>query len=773
MIVRFATVAILALLGTTSTMAMPTAQRLDLKERAREMFRHGFNGYMEHAFPLDELNPLTCSGRTADRTDPTNWNINDVLGNFSVTLVDSLDAIYTVLGPKEFHSAVTKVIDHVSFDQDSRVQVFEVTIRMLGGLVSAHYLAEFGIHQLVGSSDGARVSRKDRIEFARMEGYRGELLALAEDLGERLLPAFETSTGMPFPRINLRKGVLKTEVRDTCTAGAGTLLMEFGSLARLLSTPSAQQFETKAKKSLEYLWSRRSHLDLLGNTIAVDSGVWLQKLSGVGAGADSFYEYLLKSYVLFGDSEFYDMFDQAYKAILVFNKDEFGYFYKNVDMDTGSQMTNWVDSLSAFFPGLQVLHGDLEHAIKAHFVHFTIWQKFRAFPERFDFAMRMAGIGHYPLRPELIESTYFLYLSMLVMESDVMYVDSDDFFGKGVVFCLLWMAYYICWFLGRCLFQLVRWMGGVRVFREHEEEEGRREREVAMDLGTRITAPAGSPDASLVPKVTLYPEGYRINTLHNVKLTVRLDSSASNYQITKFTLVGTSETFPLQPPFTTLKVSSTGISFLIQNIPQTPPSTNPSKPTRHKTETLLLLTKSIPALSTTNTYLEFPILSSKFSRPLTPLHTTLAPLVSPHDSTTLSPGCNPYTPSETTHVQTRMAIITRGGGCTFQDKAHYAHAAGAVAVGIVNTDNAFIGMLPNADATGEDVMDIPVVMIRSGDWMHILREVVYARGAGGEVGVRLVEREEEGGEVEEEVGVVLQYGNRPIKNLVIVRKRGA
>ena len=53
--------------------------------------------------------------------------------------------------------------------------------------------------------------------------------------------------------------------------------------------------------------------------------------------------------------------------------------------------------------------GDLENAVISHQVFFSIWSKFNALPERFDFQNKIANIGHYPLRPELIESTYFLY----------------------------------------------------------------------------------------------------------------------------------------------------------------------------------------------------------------------------------------------------------------------------------------------------------------------------------------------------------------------------
>jgi hypothetical protein len=64
-------------------------------------------------------------------------------------------------------------------------------------------------------------------------GYDGELLDRALDLGQRLLPAFETPTGIPFGSINLRHGVLPGESNVTATAAGATLAIEFGTLSRL------------------------------------------------------------------------------------------------------------------------------------------------------------------------------------------------------------------------------------------------------------------------------------------------------------------------------------------------------------------------------------------------------------------------------------------------------------------------------------------------------------------------------------------------------------
>ncbi|KAJ2389914.1 hypothetical protein GGI23_005730, partial [Coemansia sp. RSA 2559] len=71
--------------------------------------------------------------------------------------------------------------------------------------------------------------------------------------------------------------------------------------------------------------------------------------------------------------------------------------------------TNWVDSLSAFFPGLMVLAGDIEGAESAYLLYYHLWRRFRAMPERFNLNSREPNIAFYPLRPEFIESTYHLY----------------------------------------------------------------------------------------------------------------------------------------------------------------------------------------------------------------------------------------------------------------------------------------------------------------------------------------------------------------------------
>lgn len=157
---------------------------------------------------------------------------------------------------------------------------------------------------------------------------------------------------IPYPRVNLRHGVLPDTLNETCTAGAGSLLLELGILARLAKNI---RYDNVARASSYALWERRNtNTDLLGNVINIQTGEWKGILSGVGAGIDSFYEYLLKSYIIFGTREDFNIFEEADEAIKKrlrrVKTNSQGKklklpFYINVDMRNGQLLNTWVDSL--------------------------------------------------------------------------------------------------------------------------------------------------------------------------------------------------------------------------------------------------------------------------------------------------------------------------------------------------------------------------------------------------------------------------------------------
>lgn len=339
------------------------------------------------------------------------------------------------------------------FDIDAKVQVFETTIRGLGGLLSAHLFATNALPSLPKSF---------RPPFA----YKNELLYLAEDLGRRLLPALTDSpTGIPYPRINLRHGLPNSiqnpryyttrrrrpgmptgkrehaseaywrhplhpppaeipseETTNTCTAGAGSLVLEFTLLSRLTDNPI---FETAAKTAFGEVWRRRSELDLVGTGINAESGQWEGANSGVGAGVDSFFEYAFKSYILLAhnpSAEVPDLdesyFQYVWRTALAALKQHAlvstsAVWWNNINLSTGNAIpgVSWIDSLGAFLPGVLSADTDLDLAIRGHLTYASLWAHYGALPERYNTKHHRieSGLSWYPGRPEHIESTYLLY----------------------------------------------------------------------------------------------------------------------------------------------------------------------------------------------------------------------------------------------------------------------------------------------------------------------------------------------------------------------------
>ncbi|CAH8438565.1 unnamed protein product [Dicrocoelium dendriticum] len=159
--------------------------KISYLDTVKEMFHFAYSNYMNHSFPFDELDPIHCVGRGYDYANPANINVNDALGDFHLTLIDSLDSLAIMGLTDDFKHAVNLAISHLSFDRNVRVQVFEATIRVLGGLLSAHLMI----------TDPAK-------PFGDIYpiGYSGELLALAHDLANRMLNVFDWPQGQHYFR---------------------------------------------------------------------------------------------------------------------------------------------------------------------------------------------------------------------------------------------------------------------------------------------------------------------------------------------------------------------------------------------------------------------------------------------------------------------------------------------------------------------------------------------------------------------------------------------
>ena len=352
-----------------ASFAQPARQKVDRKklaERVKAEFLHAWNDYKKYAWGHDDLKPLSKSFK--------DWYAPETL---LMTPVDSLDTLY-LLGFKTEADATRKYItDNLSFDKDIYVQNFEITIRLLGGLLSGYQMTN------------------DK-----------KLLALADDLGTRLLPVFDSPTGIPYRYVNLKTGKTRGEVSNP--AETGTLLIEFGTLAKLTNKPV---FYEKAKRALVETYNRRSPIGLVGTNINVETGKWTNTGSHISAEIDSYYEYLLKCAILFDDADCRRMWQESIKAINKYYADEVRgeLWYGHVDMNTGARTRTVYGALDAFFPAVLALSGDLERAKRLQDSSFLMWTKHGIEPEEFDYQKMEVVHGGYPLRPEIVESTYYLY----------------------------------------------------------------------------------------------------------------------------------------------------------------------------------------------------------------------------------------------------------------------------------------------------------------------------------------------------------------------------
>lgn len=363
-----------------ASMRVSEEERLVLAATVKDMFYHAYYGYLDNAYPLDALLPISCRGETFE------------LGKIQMlTLIDTLDTLAILQDAKEFQHAVNLVVSRADFDLDTEVSVFETTIRVLGGLLSAHLFA---------------VDAK--LALYPPGVYKNELLQLAIDLGDRLMPAFKTPTGIPYGTVNLRKGVPVGETTIASTAGAGSLSMEFTMLSVLTSDP---KYANAARGAVRALYQRRSSLGLLGKHIDTKTGDWTETISGPGSNSDSFYEYLFKMYMTFNDEESLEMFASVYPAVLQHNLH--GDWYADVSMWSGCGHGSVVfENLAAFWPGMQASVGHLHSATKSMNSFYRVWRDFGFIPEQFnvlDWKPQRGRGSRYPLRPELIESTFYMH----------------------------------------------------------------------------------------------------------------------------------------------------------------------------------------------------------------------------------------------------------------------------------------------------------------------------------------------------------------------------
>lgn len=336
-----------------------------LAKSVKEDFKKSWQAYKTFAWGHDVLKPISKSY--------SDWYEKSLY----ISPIDAYSSMKVMGLDKEAKEVKKYVTDSIDFEKDQYVKTFEVNIRILGGLLAMYQYSE----------DSA-------------------VLMLAKDFGTRMLAAFNSPTGIPYYWFNLKTGDTKGE--EINVAEGGSYLFEMGILSSFTGNP---EFYDAAKKASQAIFERRSKIGLVGERINVETGKWTDPRSHIGCCIDSYYEYLLKSWILFGDEEAKNMWDQSLKAINKYLVDTVGgrLWYGQADMHSGEIINKTVTLYDAFFPAILALSGEVKKAEKLQHSWHWLWQKHSLEPMVYDYGLDSVTNPRYDLNPEIIESAYYLY----------------------------------------------------------------------------------------------------------------------------------------------------------------------------------------------------------------------------------------------------------------------------------------------------------------------------------------------------------------------------
>lgn len=268
----------------------------DMRDQIESMFLASWRDYSEYGWGYDVYGPIKHTFHNIPRgNQPLGWII-----------VDSLDTLMLMYNSstqykRKFKAEILKseewINDVLDFDIDAEVNVFETTIRMLGGLLSAYHLS-------------------DLLEVGNKTVY----LNKAIDLGDRLSLSFLSSnTGIPYSSINLRSGQAIKNHADggaSSTAEFTTLQMEFKYLAYLTGNRTYWEL---VERVYEPLYKNNDLLNTYDGLVPIYTLPETGKFSGMtirfGSRGDSFYEYLLKQYLLTHETLYYDLYRKSMQGM--------------------------------------------------------------------------------------------------------------------------------------------------------------------------------------------------------------------------------------------------------------------------------------------------------------------------------------------------------------------------------------------------------------------------------------------------------------------------
>ncbi|KAL2244676.1 mannosyl-oligosaccharide 1,2-alpha-mannosidase MNS3 [Sesamum indicum] len=260
------------------------------QQRVKEAFIHAWSGYRNYAMGYDELMPLSHRGV-------------DGLGGLGATIVDALDTAMIMGVDEVVHEAGSWIEKHLPerIDGKGQVNLFETTIRVLGGLLSAYHLS--------GGEQGGNASTGGPKPAVYLNNAR--------NLADRLLIAFTSSpSAIPFSDVVLRdRSAHPAPDGLSSTAEVSTLQLEFNYLSSLTGDP---KYGLESMKVLEHLKTLPKVKGLVPIYINPHTGEFSGDNIRLGSRGDSYYEYLIKVWLQNRGSNLtylHDMFEESMKGV--------------------------------------------------------------------------------------------------------------------------------------------------------------------------------------------------------------------------------------------------------------------------------------------------------------------------------------------------------------------------------------------------------------------------------------------------------------------------
>ncbi|TPX34918.1 hypothetical protein SmJEL517_g02598 [Synchytrium microbalum] len=355
---------------------------VEMMDGVRDMMKHAWKGYLTYANNTDELRPISRRGH--------NW-YNDQ--SLLATPVDSLDTFWLMGLHDEYTTAKAMVLD-MSFDKPITINLFETIIRQVGGLLSAYDL------------DGDVAYIKKCVELV-----------------DRVMPAFNGTLGIPGNQVQLQNAVPQ-DGRGGVIAEIGTLQLEFQYLSDVTGDDKYAKAGLKIYETMHAAITAGKGLyatqfGILGGGFAFAGDKY-----GLGAGADSHYEYLLKLWISTGEEKYRAWYDESAETFSsMFVKEANGHTWIPNTYYTSSATVPepTMEHLACFSGGMFSL-GALtsrrgnwtrelyigEQVTKTCYGSYNT-SKTGLGPERFTGDNLQAETAYYILRPEVIESIFYMW----------------------------------------------------------------------------------------------------------------------------------------------------------------------------------------------------------------------------------------------------------------------------------------------------------------------------------------------------------------------------